>query len=265
MGKENEKKWIKIFVLLTFIAMVSVNALANILPINGVNTGQVSDSYPNLFTPAAYTFAIWGLIYFFLAIYSLYHMGLLRRQNIRGRERFLNRIGICFSISSIANMLWILAWHYGYIGISVILMGIILISLIRIHSIMGEINLTPRERFFVRLPFSIYFGWITVATIANITAFLVSINWNGFGISESIWTVIILLVGVLIGSLTLIKDRNIPYGLVIVWAYVGILMKHISDTGFGGEYRIVIVTTIISIIITIASMIYAISRPRKQI
>lgn len=94
-------------------------------------------------------------------------------------------------------------------------------------------------------PFSVYFGWITVAAIANITVFLVSIGWNGFGIADDVWTSSILLVGALIGILRMCKDKNIAYGMVLVWAYLEILLKHVSSAGFGGQYPSVIVTAII--------------------
>lgn len=106
----------------------------------------------------------------------------------------------------------------------------------------------------MRLPFSVYFGWITVATIANITVFLVSINWSGWGISDQIWTIVILLVGVIIGILRGLKDKNIPYITVLIWAYAGILLKHISELGFSGQYPNIITTLIISMVLFVASI-----------
>ena len=105
------------------------------------------------------------------------------------------------------------------------------------------------EKLFIWAPFSVYFGWITVAAIANITVFLVSIGWNGFGISDFIWTSIILLVGALIGILRMSRDKNIAYGLVLVWAYLGILLKHVSTSGFGGQYPSIIATVILCLVL----------------
>jgi hypothetical protein len=121
-------------------------------------------------------------------------------------------------------------------------MAILLILLIKITDILRLQKFSPLENTLIRVPFSIYFGWITVATIANITVFLVSIGWNGFGIADYIWTMIILLVGALIGILRLNHDRNVAYGLVLVWAYLGILLKHITPDGFGGQYPGIIMT-----------------------
>lgn len=206
--------------------MITVNALANILPINGRNTGEVSDAYKNLFAPAGITFSIWGLIYLLLAGYTLYQLGIFHKENYNKNEELLNKIGIYFSISSIANVAWILTWHYDLIGLSMVLMLVILCCLILINQNLKKENyLSTRDNIFIRIPFSIYFGWITVATIANATTLLVSFDWKGFGISEPIWTIIILVVGMFIGIATILKNRDIAYGLVIIWAYFGIWIK----------------------------------------
>lgn len=107
---------------------------------------------------------------------------------------------------------------------------------------------TPAEQLLIRTPFSVYFGWITVAAIANVTVFLVSIGWNGFGMEDVFWTSIILLVGASIGILRMRKDRNIAYGLVLVWAYLGILLKHVSAEGFDGHYPSVIATVLVCLV-----------------
>ncbi len=237
----------KIIVILTFLAMVITNSLANIIPINGQNTGEVSDSYQNLFAPAAITFSIWGLIYLLLAIYTLYQIFFYKN------EKNLKKVGIVFSISSLANTAWIFSWHYDIIILSMILMLVLLISLIMINlTLKDEVNVV------VTIPFSVYFGWITVATIANATTLLVSINWNGFGISEEIWSVVVILVGMVIGTVTMLRLKDIAYGLVLVWAYIGILIKHMSASGFNNEYKSIVTTTSISIVIFIIALVYII-------
>lgn len=118
----------------------------------------------------------------------------------------------------------------------------------------------------MRLPFSVYFGWITVATIANITVFLVSIGWNGFGIPESFWTVVVLLVGAMIGSWWMLRDRFVPYGLVLIWAYAAILFKHLSASGFDGKYPSVVGTGVfcLSVFVGIIAFIN-IKKKEKQL
>jgi len=241
---------LKVFAVVAYAAMVAVNILANALPINGRPTGQISDYYANLFAPAGVTFSIWGIIYLLLAGYVLYQF-VNKDKKI---EKLIQTINPLFITTSLANILWIFAWHYDFIGISVLIMSVLLILLIKIADILRKVQFTPREKLFIKAPFSVYFGWITVATIANITVFLVSVGWNGFGIAESVWTSIILVVGALIGILRMTKDKNIAYGLVLVWAYLGILLKHTSVTGFNGQYSSIIATVVVCVLLFVFSL-----------
>ena len=241
-------KYIRILVLITFISMIAVNALANILPINGMTTGAISDMYVNLFAPAGITFAIWGLIYFMLGLFTLYQFGLFGWGKLN--EKIIERVSVLFILTSIVNLLWIFAWHYNIIFLSMILIVTLLVLLIKIADLVNNKDITIKERIFVCTPFSIYFGWITIATIANITVLLVSLKWDGFGISPVIWTMLILLVGTIIGILRMFKDVNPAYGLVFVWAYLGIWIKHTSIMGFNNMYP-EIIYTIISLIIAL--------------
>jgi hypothetical protein len=265
MSINNMSTWIKILTTITFLIMIAVNALANILPINGVTTGEVSAAYENLFSPAGITFAIWGLIYFMLACYTLYQLGLFQGNDRHIKTDLLEKIGVIFSISSIANSMWVFLWHYDFIALSVVVMIIILICLIMIVTEISKYKLTFREQLFIKLPFSVYFGWITIATIANITTFLVSIGWNGFEISDVTWTIIILIVGVILSALTIIKFKDIAYGLVIIWAYMGIYIKHTSVNGFDGQYPSIITTVVILIAVIIIVELYAIYLKGKNL
>lgn len=263
--------FLRIFVAVGYVAMVFVNYLANALPIGGVTTGEASDAYANLFTPAGITFSIWGLIYLLLAVYVVFQAGIFGKNRIQSNNNLLAKINVYFLITSLANIAWIFAWHYGMIALSVLLMLVLLVSLIGIADIMRKEPLSSAENICVRLPFSVYFGWITVATIANITVFLVSLNWNGFGLTDQVWTIIILLVGAGIGVWRMLKDKNIPYGLVIVWAYLGILFNHVSEAGFANQYMGVIVTVAISLFVlsatvtAIALKMRSDKRPNRQL
>lgn len=237
--------YIKIFTAVTYVAMVVVNFLANGLPINNRSTGAISDAYPNIFAPAGPAFSIWGLIYLLLGAYVIYQFV----KKDQKTEDLLQKINPLFIATSLANISWIFAWHYDYIGLSVLIMATLLILLIKIADILRTEQFTSLEKLLVWAPFSIYFGWITVASIANITVFLVSISWNGFGIADFVWTSIILLVGALIGILRMRKDNNIAYGMVLVWAYSWILFKHVSASGFDGQYPIVIATVIVCLVL----------------
>lgn len=242
-----KKIYIKIITGLAYIAMVVVNFLANSLPINNRSTGEISDAYQNLFAPAGPAFSIWGLIYLLLGIYVVYQF--IKKDS--KTEEIIQKINPFFIATSFANILWIFAWHYDFIGLSVIIMAMLLILLIKIANIIHKEQFTLIQKLLIWAPFSIYFGWITVASIANITIFLVSLNWNRFGIVDFIWTSIILLIGAVIGILRMNKDKNIIYGMVLVWAYFWILFKHISSSGFDGQYPSIIMTVIVCLFLFI--------------
>lgn len=247
---------LKIFIAVAYFAMVTVNFLANSLPIGGVTTGEVSEAYPNLFTPAGATFSIWGIIYILLLGHTLYQFGLFRKGMDPGRERTLTVVGRYFIATSLSNIAWIFAWHYGVIWLSVLIMLSLLFFLIKIADEINREQYNLNETIFIRLPFSVYFGWITVATIANLTVLLVSLKWNGSGIAEADWTKIILLTGVGIGIVRMLKDGNIFFGLVMIWAYVGIWFKHTSERGYGGQYPGVILTLAICLVLFICAIVF---------
>lgn len=261
---------ISIIVLITYLAMVIVNGLANALPINGMITGDISDSYLNLFAPTGITFIIWGVIYLLLAAHTAYQLGFFRKNGEEVKTALLKEVGTLFAISSVANFGWIFSWHYKIIPLSMLLMLVILVCLALITIRINKEKLTANEKIFIRLPFSVYFGWITVATIANTTTLLVDLLGspvNLLGISEVVWTVVILLVGLLIGVITTLKYRDVPYGLVLVWAYIGILIKHLTakplPDGFNSQYPAVIATVIVSLVVLVVTLVYTQLKSKK--
>ncbi|WP_233505331.1 tryptophan-rich sensory protein [Sporosarcina sp. BI001-red] len=265
MGRRKKFGKMSVVVLVTYVFMIVMNYLADALPLNGMTTGEVSDSYSNLFAPAGYTFAIWGLIYVLLAFHVIYQLGFFRLGERSEVTQLMKKVAVYFSISSVANGLWIVAWHYGKLGTSIVLMLIILVSLIIINGLTVKADLSFKEKFFIRLPFSVYFGWITVATIANITAYLVSIDWDGFGLSDQTWTVIILIVGTAIGIATLLKNWLSSYGFVLVWAYLGIYNQHVSPEGWNEAYPGIILTVSICIILLgLLSLWVLVKRPKRK-
>lgn len=263
MEKSKLKKAIILVTLATYIGMIVINALANILPINGRGTGEISDAYDNLFAPAGLTFSIWGLIYLLLFAYVIYQLSHYKSTKTNNNDIFL-RVGIVFSISSIFNMIWIFAWHYDHILLSLFMMTGILICLIIINIFLRRKEFTIVEHILIRLPFTVYLGWITVAAIANVTTYLVGIKWNQLGIAEYVWTIIIVLVGALIGNIAMRFYRSIAYGLVIIWAYAGIILKHLSPAGFNGEYLSIIITVFIAIFTLIAGEVILVNRLIKK-
>jgi hypothetical protein len=216
----------QILVAISVLATIVVNALASALPINGQTTGEISDSFDVFFVPAGYVFSIWGLIYLGLIAYAVYQALPAQKHNAD-----LRSIGYLFVVSSLANIAWILLWHYEYFPLTVVAMLTLLVCLIAIYLRLdiGRKQVSSGMRWLVHLPFSIYLGWITVATIANVTALLSYWDWSGWGIGPEAWTVIMLAIATVVGGLMSFTRGDIAYALVLIWAFSGIAIKH-SDT-----------------------------------
>jgi len=228
MEKTNRHYALETLQTVALLLMIAVNALAVILPLNGVETGAVSDSYPNLFAPDGLTFSIWSVIYLLLTGHTLYRLGLLRGPG--ADETLLAKIGPAYILSSLLNAAWMFAWHYDVIWLTMLLMLGILGCLIYIRTVIGARPMNTAEKLLVRLPFSVYFGWITVATIANAAVLLVSLGWDRFGLSESFWLVLILAIGTVIAAGVILTRRDTAYAAVILWAFWGILRRRLAAT-----------------------------------
>ena len=210
---------------LLFVGVIAVNALANILPINGYNTGQISAFYPNAFVPAGFTFSIWGVIYLLLLSYTIgYTYYTFKRQQYPKAYLFIERINFYFLLTCVFNMSWIVAWHYLQIELSVVIMLLFLITLIQffLKSSTMVHELTTTQKFILQTPFIVYLGWISVATIANITAFLVAYKWTAMSIAPVYWSAAMILIAILLAVLMLKKFHAVPFALVVAWALWGI-------------------------------------------
>ena len=210
-------------VILATVATITVNGLANALPINGKGTGEISDSFEVFFVPAGYVFAIWGLIYLFLLGYTIYQALPAQRENPA-----LQKIGYLYILSAVANIAWIFLWHYEIFPLTLVFMLVILGCLIAIYLQLGigQTQVPTAEKWLVHVTFSIYLGWITVATIANVTSLLDYLNWGGWGISPEVWTLLMLAAAVIISGLMSFTRGDVAYSLVLIWAFVGIAVKH---------------------------------------
>jgi hypothetical protein len=220
---------LRVFALLAYIFMVVMNALATTLPLNGQTTADISDRYDTLFAPIGFTFAIWGVIYLLLGVYSVYQ---LVRDNA-----VIRAITPWYIASSVLNGVWIIAWHYEVLWLALVIIVGLLFTLIIIN------RETTRERFSwaptlaLRLPFSVYFGWVTVATVANTSALLVQLGWRGGGLlTEEGWLIAILVVATAIGVTTALVNSSAAYLLVFVWAFWGILSRHLSTEEWNQQY-----------------------------
>jgi hypothetical protein len=204
---------------LGLIAVIAVNGAANALPLNGKTTGEISDSIPTLFTPAGYVFSIWSVIYLGLLVFAWYQGRRAQRD-----ADFQDRIGYWFVLSCIFNSVWIVAWHYEQFALTLALMLGLLVSLLAIYLRLdiGRRQVTTAESRAVHLPFSIYLGWISVATVANVSTVLYTSGWSGGPLSPEVWTVIMVVVAGLLGLAMILLRNDVGYPLVIVWALVGI-------------------------------------------
>lgn len=236
------------------LAMIAFNVLAVTLPLGGRDTGEVSALFSNLFTPAGFTFSIWSVIYVGLTAFTVYQFLPSQADN-----PVVQRVAVLFIVSSLLNLSWLLAWHYLWIGTSVVLMVLLLLTLILIYSRVARRagERTPAYRFMVALPFRLYLGWISVATIANISAYLTSVGWDGGPVGEVGWTLIMIAATVVLGVLSLWTRRDIFYTLVLVWALVGVAAGQTQETA-------VMVAGIIAALLLLAGVVYTITRGRPQ-
>lgn len=232
-----------------YLILVVVNALANILPLNGKTTAEISDLYPTLFAPAGYVFSIWSVIYILLLIFVVF-------QALPGqREKpFLRKISYLFVLSSIENILWLFLWHYEQIILSLVPMFALLGTLIAIYLRLqiGQSDVSLKEKLYVHLPFSVYLGWITVAPIANVASALTAINWDGWGLSDVTWTILVIIVAMIVTLAVIITRRDVAFSLVILWALIGIIVKQIENQSIAitaGISAIMIAVTLIAKII----------------
>jgi len=212
----------QIAVILSTLGMIIINILADALPINGTNTAAISDSFHVYFVPAGYVFSIWGIIYIGLIAYAIYQALPAQKDNPR-----LHATGWWVVLGNIFNSAWIFLWHYKFFPATLLMTALLLVTLIMAYLQLGigRLAVSSGEKWVVRLPFSIYLGWATVATIANATAVLDYLKWDRFGLSPETWMVIVLGAVVLIGGTMNFIRRDMAYAAVLLWALLGIAVK----------------------------------------
>jgi benzodiazapine receptor len=225
---DNFKKFqiINIFAVVFTIVM---NALANIIPFNGVNTGTVADSFPNYFTPPGYVFAIWGVIYVLLFVFMIFQA----KKDQVGAE-YLGKIGYLYLLGAVLNVAWLILFHYSYGNTPLLLWSeflivgfliVLLFTYVRLEIGIKEVPLG--QKLAIHLPTSVYAGWISLATIAN-TAALLNANLTIAVDVQYLWTALVLIVVLLITTLMIVLRRDIAFGLVVIWASTGIASKWMS-------------------------------------
>jgi len=215
----------------TYLGMLVVNILATSLPLNNMSTDDLSDALPNLFVPSGLTFSIWGVIWILLAVYLVAQLRVAFTSGSAGSSADAYSpavVGLWFPANMVLNAGWIFAWHYQLVGVSVLIMLVLLATLI-VMFLRLDRTVRAGGAWFARVPVAVYFGWITIATIANLTAFLVSVGWNGFGVPDTVWTIVVIAAGLGVNLAILLRHRSYAFAAVAVWAFAGIAIKRIAE------------------------------------
>jgi len=216
----NTSKWLAIGVVISLIFTLTMNSLSNTDLLGEGTIASVSSKYTNLFTPAGYAFSIWGLIYLSLIAFSVLQLRVAWSQEVWAGA---NHIRLWFILTNLLNAFWLVAWLNERLGWALCIMAVLLLGLL---VILITIESKPElfSASFVRYPFQLYAGWITVAIIANTSAYLTQLGFS-WGFSDQAWTVIILVVALMIYALML-WQMNVPiYAAVGVWATLAIAYK----------------------------------------
>jgi translocator protein len=244
----------QVIVVASFIFAIALNVAANVMPLNGVTTGEIADQWPVYVQPAGYVFSIWSLIY----VGQLAFVAHTLRPS-RLRDPLLRRIGLWAAAIATLNGLWILAWHWEIYPLTLVIMAALLVSLIVLYrragfeasARPGGLPLRSAERWFVQVPFSVYLGWITVATIANVA---IVGEWAGvptFGIAPEIVAAAVLAVGLGIAVTVMLRNADIAFGAVIIWAYIGIVVK---ESGTLPVAVVAVMSTLVVALLIVASV-----------
>lgn len=256
-------KILALFNLLAFVFHLTISTLTQIGVLTNTNMAQMSAKYDTVFTPAGLTFSIWGIIYLGLISFCFYQLyKAFKNKDIEYSNQITSKIGVLFIINNISTGLWLLAFLNEYLFVSVLLMLIQLISLLLIHLRINssDLEISFANKLLIHIPLSIYFGWISIATIANTSAYLKSINWNG-GLDDSLWVILLISIASLLALFMIFIRKNIVFGFVVLWALYGIVLKRQQVDPI--EFEAVINAAYSAIAIILIGIIIRIIKPSK--
>ncbi len=244
------KKTLAILNLLSVLFVIAVNYLSQALRLNDTTIGEVSKKYNNLFTPADYAFSIWGLIFLGLLAFAIFQV---KRAFFSKKESpFIEQVGYWFALANLLNTAWVFAFVFDYTGLSVLIMLGILFSLLKIilNTNMERWDAPIEILAFVWWPICLYSGWIAVATIATISAYLTKVGWDGFGMGEQEWTIIMIVIATLLNILMIWKRNMREFAAVGIWALFAIFVRHrdaidpLAYTALAGSIILLVITAI---------------------
>lgn len=210
-------------VLLSILATIAFNALANILPLMGRTTGAISDAYPVPFTPAGYVFGIWGVIYLGLVVF-----GVWQARPAQAADPRLRDAAPWVVLGGALNIAWLVLWHAERVALSTVPIAGLLVTLIVVYETLASGDETQGAwmRWAARLPFGIYLGWLTVATAANVAVSGWALGWRGAPFGADVWALLVVLVASVIGLRVLQARGDVAYAGVLIWAFVGIAVAN---------------------------------------
>lgn len=223
------------------VVTLVINTLAGTGHLFGRATGSISDNLPNAFTPAGLTFSIWGVIFLGLIAFALWQ----GRLDERGPR--LDALGWPFLLANVFNVAWLLAWHSLNYGLSVVIMLALLGSLVWLYLRLDKLKLSGSEKLWLGVPASLYLGWISVATIADVTAWLVSPGYRNslWGIGAQTWAALLIGVATLIGAFLLWRKRDWVFGAVLAWSFYGVYLARPSAE----VIAVVIVVAVVALVL----------------
>ncbi|MEA4998033.1 MAG: tryptophan-rich sensory protein [Candidatus Limiplasma sp.] len=246
------KSWIN---MALFLLTLAINSLGAFGFINGMSQKAVSDTYPTLITPSPATFSIWGVIYTLLLISLIF---MIVKHKEERTAALINTISVPFWVSSVLNILWIITFSFQWIGISTVLILAFVVTLAILNGrLQAPDGLGQKVN---ALAFGLYNGWLIIATVVNVSAFLVQIKWSGFGLAADAWALIILIVALLLTGLIQLRLRNAALTLPLAWAYFGIWQQHRAQGIFAGQYPAIVWATIIVAVIYVAIAVFVFIR-----
>lgn len=242
--KNKDALYLRVLNAFAFLAMVSINILAEVLPINGQTTAEISNQYNSLFTPAGITFSIWGVIYAMLFYFAIW-------QAFFAKAEAIEDIGMLFVASCTLNILWILTWHYNLLFVSTI---IILGLLFTLYMLDGAVS---KDNRMVRISFSVYLAWITIASIASIFIVIGKIISSfAFSVASQILLCIALVIGLGLTYYRLNEKNDPAYALTMIWSITGIFIKQISPSGFNGNYMATCIASFLAVFLIILMLVF---------
>jgi uncharacterized membrane protein YwzB len=261
---DKKEKFFKIMVVISFIALITVNVLSFIVPFSGRSITEVAASYPNLFAPAFYVYSIWIPVFVLMGLFAVYQLNFFGHNHVQIKKEALYHARMVYIMVCILLSVGIFAWIYDYIALSAMLILTLAICLQFFCRSLSTADLSKQEKLFIRLPFSLLYGWLTISTATTVIVLFASVNFTGLGLPIWAWSMATLAVFSIFAAYRTQRNRDIVYSFPILWDYIGILVRHLSKNGFDGQYPQIIITAILGIALLTGNLIFVLWFKKKK-